>query len=597
MINSTKLLSEEFSPPMKFDFPPLKQGEYIEKYFMKYIEKNKIVLKRKYLNVMWSTLYYDRQFKNIPYNAQKLEQELNKLPRDDRYFAISQYSSPIYHTLPPDTMSIGNSLGTVPMPLLYENKEVFDDVPYRSWEDKKIFCGFVGGTAGPVRALVKKYADQFSDYHYDLHPGDGTNKEGFLENVYNTKFCLAPRGFGRSSYRFFEVALLGSVPVYVWDDKNWLPFRNKIDYSKFSIVINIADIDKLDPILRSITKEKYGEMIEYTKSISHLYTFEGACKEFVNVINRTVYISSHAGLGDQLIGYACSEVLSHGLGARTLLDLNIFDSPECPVTINDLYRAKEVPKDSYKLNIDCQPGRDMMDRLFQERSFWEKLGESGDIHINNHTYILPKLVNNKVGSISFKNDMEIVKEMRRAMQRLFNRYCTVDRTGIEYDTNTVVIHVRTGDDIFMLNNIRLPQWPSHINNQIRTILSSISKHLIDHPPSFGYKITVLSDVHPEDIYKLAKEYIPNQTFDTPTAVLSKHSVRQKPSKTEWCKIMKDFFSIANAKRTYLTPNSNFSRAAVLYGKETLSSSYFVRNNGDINQTMGNILHKEHNTLY
>lgn len=34
MINSTKLLSEEFSPPMKFDFPPLKQGEYIEKYII-----------------------------------------------------------------------------------------------------------------------------------------------------------------------------------------------------------------------------------------------------------------------------------------------------------------------------------------------------------------------------------------------------------------------------------------------------------------------------------------------------------------------------------------------------------------------------------
>ena len=59
------LISDEFSPPMVFDFPPLKKGEYIEKYFMDYIKMNNITLKRKYINVAWATLYYDQQFKRI----------------------------------------------------------------------------------------------------------------------------------------------------------------------------------------------------------------------------------------------------------------------------------------------------------------------------------------------------------------------------------------------------------------------------------------------------------------------------------------------------------------------------------------------------
>ena len=36
----------------------------------------------------------------------------------------------------------------------------------------------------------------------------------------DSKFALAPRGFGRSSFRFFEIFKLGTIPIYVWNDSN-----------------------------------------------------------------------------------------------------------------------------------------------------------------------------------------------------------------------------------------------------------------------------------------------------------------------------------------------------------------------------------------
>lgn len=37
----------------------------------------------------------------------------------------------------------------------------------------------------------------------------------------NTKFNLAPRGYGRTSFRLAEIVQSGRVPVYMYDDAKW----------------------------------------------------------------------------------------------------------------------------------------------------------------------------------------------------------------------------------------------------------------------------------------------------------------------------------------------------------------------------------------
>ena len=36
---------------------------------------------------------------------------------------------------------------------------------------------------------------------------------------------LAPRGFGRTSYKLAEVVQMGRIPFYMYDDIPWLPYE------------------------------------------------------------------------------------------------------------------------------------------------------------------------------------------------------------------------------------------------------------------------------------------------------------------------------------------------------------------------------------
>lgn len=282
------LIPYTFMPSVLTIFPPLLKGDLIEKYFDAYISLNNPVLKRQYINAGWTNLYYNNQFSRVPYNQKLLQQYLDKLPRDGKYFTICQYSGKIKQKLPPDTIIYGGSEGDYPLPLLYENKEFFSKLKLKTWDDKKIFCSFVGQHTHIIRKQAKKYMEKFPDYYYFEHPSGKWeyNVDIFIKNTINSKFVLSPRGFGRSSFRFFECLKLGSVPIYIWDDKCWLPFQDVIDYNKLCININISELSKLDVILRSIDKNSYNEMIEYGRLISHKFTFEGISQEIVKHVNR-----------------------------------------------------------------------------------------------------------------------------------------------------------------------------------------------------------------------------------------------------------------------------------------------------------------------
>ena len=280
----TELIPNEFVVEVKDLYPPFLTGELFETYFYHYVQKHHPSLARKYINVSWTNLYCNEQFKGIPYNSQKLQQELDKLPRDGKYFSIVQFDEGIKHRLPKDTMVFGCCAGEIPIPLTYENPELFFSVQKKQWSEKGIFCSFLGQHSHPLRRKVFEYVQKFPDYYYVKIQG-AYNKELYIEKCVDSKFCLSPRGFGRSSFRFFEVLKFGSIPVYIWDDKDWSPFKDQIDYSKLCITLNISDIDKLEGILRSVTEEQYNGMLAYYDEIKHLFTYDGMCDEIIRVVN------------------------------------------------------------------------------------------------------------------------------------------------------------------------------------------------------------------------------------------------------------------------------------------------------------------------
>jgi hypothetical protein len=114
---------------------------------------------------------------------------------------------------------------------------------------------------------------------------DKKNQDNFIETTIESKFALSPRGNGRSSFRFFECFLLGTIPVYIWDDIEWLPFKHIIDYKRLCVSIHISEIGKLEQLLESINEKKYNNMWNYYNEIKHLFTLDGMSHAIHDIVN------------------------------------------------------------------------------------------------------------------------------------------------------------------------------------------------------------------------------------------------------------------------------------------------------------------------
>ena len=89
---------------------------------------------------------------------------------------------------------------------------------------------------------------------------------------------MAPRGYGRSSFRFYEILELGTVPIYIWDDIEWLAYKKIVDHSKFAISIHVSQLDQLEEKLLAIDEKRYTEMLEEYTKIRHVFELDFMCK-------------------------------------------------------------------------------------------------------------------------------------------------------------------------------------------------------------------------------------------------------------------------------------------------------------------------------
>ena len=280
----------------KDTYPPFKNGLYLEEYFFKKIFEEKPTLKRKYIPALWTNFQIEGWFRYKKNDMQKsLNEWIENNPSENGYFTIAQYDDGPLLDLPEDTIVYGACSGNVPLPLIYQDiNNTLINKPRKNFMEKKILCSFVGSKSAGNKAkpLVR----------YEMHNKLRNNKNfllsftngwtpivnsqkqhNFIETTLNSKFALAPRGYGRSSFRFFEIFQLGSIPVYLWNDEEWLPFKDKINYSKICISLNINNIDKLEDILLSITEEQYNNMYNEYLKIKHYFTLEGMCNRIIEL--------------------------------------------------------------------------------------------------------------------------------------------------------------------------------------------------------------------------------------------------------------------------------------------------------------------------
>jgi hypothetical protein len=278
-------------------YPPFKNGLYLEEYFLGKINRSNPYLKRKCIPVLWTNFQIEGWFNSKKGEMQNaLDNWIKENPSENGYFTVVQYDDGPLLKLPENTIIYGACSGDIPIPLIYEDiNSTLNNKEKKSYNEKNILCSFIGNiTSNNVKPNVREEMFNIlgNNQHFKLiHSGGWTpevNKnlqDIFITETINSKFALAPRGYGRSSFRFFECFQLGTIPIYIWNDVNWSPFQNKIDYNKLCIVIHVSQIDQLYSIISSITEDKYNEMFQYYETIKYLFTLEGMSEQIIREIN------------------------------------------------------------------------------------------------------------------------------------------------------------------------------------------------------------------------------------------------------------------------------------------------------------------------
>ena len=282
-----------FYCPNKDTYPPFKNGLYLEEYFLNKIKNEQLLLKRKYIPAWWTNFQLEPWFQDRKNEMQNtLNEWVKNNPSENGYFTVVQYDDGVLIDLPNNTIVYGACSGTIPIPLIYQDKNnTLESFPKKKFNEKQILCSFVGNITSNhiqpnVRQEVFNVLNNNSKFKL-INSGGWTpsvNKnlqDLFISTTLNSKFALAPRGYGRSSFRFFECFQLGTIPIYLWNDVEWLPFKDVIDYNKLCISLHISQINKLESLLESITEEDYNRMWIYYEEIKHLFNIEGMTNKII----------------------------------------------------------------------------------------------------------------------------------------------------------------------------------------------------------------------------------------------------------------------------------------------------------------------------
>lgn len=272
-----------FHRPTNVVYPPFKNGLYLEEYF----SKHNTIRNNQYIDVFWTNIQIDPKFGGFRNTIAYLLKENYPDDPSKKYFTVVQHDDGVMFKLPANTrVYSGGGTGDIPLPLIYEDLENrLESVPKKTFAEKDILCSFLGSSTHYVRNAMKSTLDGLPGIQIHMDTWTNTiseNKQAdFLDLTVRSKFCLSPRGYGRTSFRFYEAFKLGSIPIYIWDDIEWLPYKELIDYSKFCISIHVSKLPLLEKMLREIDEDKYMNMWEEYEKVKDMFTMEGMTKYII----------------------------------------------------------------------------------------------------------------------------------------------------------------------------------------------------------------------------------------------------------------------------------------------------------------------------
>lgn len=268
-----------FRPSTSHVYPPFKNGKYMEEYF--YDSFQELDCNHIYIPIFWTNIQNHPGFSKMKekYNhiLRNAFHKILSIHPNAQFFTIVQHDDGPLLYLPNNTVIFGACTGKIPLPLIYQ--DITNKLSLVPRVKKDMLASFVGSYTHPIRQeMYDVFSDKYDCICHVKNKWTSNVQENdantFIDLTLRSKFCLSPRGYGRSSFRFFEAILLDTIPVYFWDDIEWLPYKDILDYSLFSISIAKKDIPYTYDILSSISDARYEEMCKELQRVKYFFTLD-----------------------------------------------------------------------------------------------------------------------------------------------------------------------------------------------------------------------------------------------------------------------------------------------------------------------------------
>lgn len=192
------------------------------------------------------------------------------------YLAISQGDvglGKIGTSLPNILVLSAGGYGHVPIPLV--KGEIMETPVPSQYSQDIAFFGTVRQASRPqMLEEINKVANSVG---LSFKTGSGPT---WKDDMQQTKFNLAPRGYGRSSFRFAESIQMGRIPAFLYDDHPWVPYRGtNIDIDTYGFIGGkTASMDNLTELVHemaNITQDEYNIKLHQLDAVRYYFTYAG----------------------------------------------------------------------------------------------------------------------------------------------------------------------------------------------------------------------------------------------------------------------------------------------------------------------------------
>jgi hypothetical protein len=278
------ILETPFMVKTNHEYPPNNKIIF-EEYFYNWFIENKPNVNKTYLPIFWTNYYISRDY--AQQDISEIDIFLDTLDKNKKYFTIIQWDDGIVNQFRNKNIYVFGQgggggrhgfIGNYPIPLICQPN------PNIKIKHKDIFASFVGviyGRNNSIREKLHQILSNKKGYIFN----NSITYDAFSDIMSRSIFSLCPRGYGATSFRICEALQHESIPVYI-SDKPWIPFKDKIDFKHYGVIIDPKDIENLDAILRSISNEEIKEKISLGKKIyKEYYSYDGCVSKIIEIVN------------------------------------------------------------------------------------------------------------------------------------------------------------------------------------------------------------------------------------------------------------------------------------------------------------------------